>query len=249
MPGVNKLYSSWELIEMDLLVADIPEFVFPILVIIGFLVAAGIAIWIGMIYEKKRTEKIATVAEELGLLFSAEQNSALLNKLQIFAMFNKGRGRKMKNVMTAETESTSLAIFEYQYTTGSGKNSKTHQFTMAAMETPTLQLPQFTTRPEGFLDRIGSAMGFQDIDFDEHPEFSHAFVLQGENESAIREFFDTRMLDLFARNKGVHVDAHGSMLTYRKKGRQKPESIPDFMAEAYEFLNAFNDPDAKQKIT
>ncbi len=229
---------------MNLFGANLPEFVIPILLILTSLAVMGIIMWIAVRYEKKRTEKMATIAEELGLQFSAEQDNALLSKLQAFALFNKGRARKMKNVMTAETETTSLAIFEYQYTTGSGKNSHTHKFTMAAMETPTLQLPQFTTRPEGFLDGIGSAMGFQDIDFEEHSEFSDAFVLQGENETAIREFFDTRILDLFANHKGVHVDAQRSLLTYRRKGRQKPESIPDFMAEAYEFLNAFNEPEA-----
>ena len=214
-----------------------------VFIILGF-AFFGLVFWIGIVFEKKRTEKISGVAEELGLQFSAEENGPLLGKLQVFQMFNKGRARKMKNVMTAETDAASLAIFEYQYTTGSGKNSKTHRFTVAAMETPALQLPQFTTRPEGFLDRIGSAMGFQDIDFDEHPEFSDAFVLKGEDETAIRAFFDQRMLDLFANNKGVYVDADGSMLTYRKPGRQKPEAIPDFMAEAYEFLNAFSEPEA-----
>lgn len=216
----------------------------PFIFIIAGLAVFGVIFWIGTIYEKKRTEKVSAVADQLGLTFSPGEDHALLSKLQIFELFNKGRARKMKNVMTAETDTTSLGIFEYQYTTGSGKNSHTHKFTIAAMETPSLQLPQFTTRPEGFLDRIGSAMGFQDIDFDEHPEFSDAFVLKGENETAIRSFFDTRMLDLFASNKGIHVDAHGSLLTYRKKGRQKPEAIADFMAEAYEFLNAFNEPES-----
>ena len=216
----------------------------PFIFIIIALAVFGVIFWIGKVYEKKRTEKMASVAEELGLQFSPGQNHELLGKLQVFALFNKGRARKMTNVMFAETDTTSLAIFEYQYTVGGGKNSQTHRFTMAAMETPTLRLPQFTTRPEGFLDGIGSVIGLQDIDFDEHPEFSDAFVLKGENETAIRNFFDTRILDLFANHKGVHVDAHGSMLTYRTKGRQNPESIPTFMAEAYEFLNAFNEPES-----
>lgn len=216
------------------------QFVF---IILGFAIF-GLIFLAGLFFEKKRTEKISAVAEELGLEFSASENGPLLGKLQVFKMFNIGRARKMKNVMTAETDAASLAIFEYQYTTGGGKHSKTHKFTIAAMETPALQVPQFTTRPEGMFDRVGSAMGFQDIDFEEHPEFSDAFVLQGEDETAIRDFFDKRMLDLFANNRGVYVDADGSMLTYRKKGRQKPEAIPDFMAEAYEFLNAFREPEA-----
>ena len=209
-------------------------------------VIAGVAVWLTKRYEKKRTESLATVAEGLGMSFAADQNEALISKLRVFPVFNKGRAQKMKNVMMAETESTSLAIFEYQYTTGGGKNSQTHRFTIAAMESDDLQLPNFCVRPEGFFDRIGSAIGFQDIDFEEHPEFSDSFVLQGNDESAIRRYFDKRILDLFANNKGVLVDANENLLTYRKRGRQSPEAISDFMSEAYAFLNAFQDPNTTQ---
>jgi len=203
------------------------------------LVGVGIAVWVTKLYEKKRTETLAVVAEELGMVFSAEQDHQLLSALQAFPLFNKGRAREMKNVMTAETEDTKLAIFEYKYTTGGGKNSQTHKFTLAFMQRATLQLPHFTVRPEGFLDRMGSAMGFQDIDFEEHPEFSRSFVLQGENETAIRAFFDKRIKDLFVGKRDALVEAGGNMMTFRKKGRQSPEKIADFMGEAYEFLNAF----------
>ena len=53
----------------------------------------------------------------------------------------------MKNVMTAETELTTLTIFDYQYTTGGGKKSQTHSQTLVAMESAALQLPQFSVCP------------------------------------------------------------------------------------------------------
>jgi len=175
----------------------------------------------------------------LGLEFSAEQDHELLGKLQVLPVFNKGRRRELKNVLKAETEDTSLAIFDYQFTTGSGKNTTTHKFTAASMERPNMQLPHFIVRPEGFIDRIGSAMGFQDIDFEQHPAFSRMFVLQGENETAIRAFFDKRVMDLFVTRRDALVEAGGSMLTFRKKGRQSPDKMAEFMGEAYDFLNAF----------
>lgn len=190
-------------------------------------------------YENKRTESLKSVADELGMEFSIEEDSQLLSKLATFRTFTLGRNRSMKNVMKAETEDASLAIFEYSYRTGSGKNSTTVRFTVAAMEQSSFNFPAFSARPEGLMDRMGSALGFQDIDFDHHPEFSKAFVLKGENEVAIRNFFDTTILDVFVSKKDAYVEAGRGLITLRKHGRQKPEQIAEFMAEAYEFLNAF----------
>ena len=51
------------------------------------------------------------------------------------------------------------------------------------------QVPRFALTREGLLHRVGAALGFQDIDFDEDPEFSKRFVLKGDDEHAIREIF------------------------------------------------------------
>jgi len=56
----------------------------------------------------------------------------------------------MKNVMTAETEVSTLTIFDDQFTTGGGKHSQMHSHTIVAMELGALQLPQFSVRPAGF---------------------------------------------------------------------------------------------------
>jgi hypothetical protein len=211
-------------------------------VILGGIVVA-VAIWLMHRYEKKRTESMSNIAEELGLTFFPEGHPDLVSKLQLLPIFNKGRDRKMRNLMTAETEETQLAIFDYQYTTGGGKNQHTHKSTIASMIKDDLRLPHFSVRPEGFFDRVGAVVGFQDINFDDHPDFSRAYVLKGENEAAIRSFFTKDMLDLFASKKDVMVEAGGNVICFRRKGRQSPEQIADFMAECYEFMNAVGTPE------
>ena len=63
-------------------------------------------------YERKRTEAMAAAAAEIGLEFSADQDDALVEPLQVFALFTKGRSRKMRNLMIAETELATLTIFD-----------------------------------------------------------------------------------------------------------------------------------------
>ncbi len=210
-----------------------------VFVILGILAIIGVVLGLVYLYEKKRTESLTTVAADLGLDFSPTENDGLLEKMQIFSLFNKGHSRKIKNIMKAETEATNLMIFDYQYTTGHGKNQHTHQQTVVAMESNSLGLPKFSMRPEGFFSKIGAALGMQDIDFDDHPEFSKSFVLKGENEAAIRKFFDAKLLDFLAARKKSYIESAPGVFIFVHRGRKKPEQIKELMNDGYAVYAAF----------
>ena len=207
--------------------------------IAGGLAIAGVIIWVEYHFEKKRTEAMKAVAAEIGLHFSMTKDESLLAKLQSFSLFNKGHGRKMKNVMKAETEIAQLTIFDYRYKTGYGKHSHTHHHTVVALESGSLRIPEFTLRPEGLFDKIGSTLGFQDIDFKGHPEFSRMFVLKGKNEAAIRGYFDAEMLSMFTQRKGATIDSGPGVFIYLRGGRKNPEEIQGFMTEGFGVYKAF----------
>ena len=61
------------------------------------------------------------------------------------------------------------------------------------------------------LDSVGSMLGGQDIDFEEDNKFSNTFVLQGNDESEIRRFFNSKVRDAFVKN-------HKSGYCYESKG-------------------------------
>ncbi len=204
--------------------------VFWILVVVAFIVAI---VFLAKHFEKKRTESLMPVAESLGMEFSPDEDEHLLAAMQVFKRFNLGHSRKMRNVMKAETESAKLAIFDYRYTTGHGKNQTVHKQTVFAMQTNELKSPKFLLRPEGFLDKIGSMIGGQDIDFDSHPKFSKLFVLQGDSEEEVRRFFDAKLLEFFEQNEGLYVEAAtGAIIFFRGKQR-KPEEIRELMDQGY----------------
>ena len=101
------------------------------------------------------------------------------------------------------------------------------------MRSQHIETTQFLARPEGALDAIGSALGFQDIDFDHHPTFSSNFVLQGD-ESLIREAFNDQILDFFAQNKGLYSEGFGSTLIMCRKNRRiNPDQLKDQIELAY----------------
>ena len=101
--------------------------------------------------------------------------------------------------------------------------------------------------PEGFFARVGAMLGFQDIDFEENKQFSRAFVLKGEDEPAIRNFFDLESLDFFSQRTAIYLEGNADCFIYLEcKKREKilagrrmsPAEIRDFMAAGYEVYAA-----------
>jgi hypothetical protein len=211
------------------------EALIPFLIIGG--VAALVIAGIGYSYyaTKKRREAMMEATESMGLTFFPDGDEDLLERLSLFKLFNQGHSRKMKNLIQGDSGEVKIAIFDYHYTTGGGKNSQHHHQSIVALQSSQLICPDFTMRPEGMFDKIGSALGFQDIDFESHELFSRSFVLQGSNEEAIRSYFDQSVLDFFAAKPGISVEAQtGTLFFYRARKRIQPHEIKDNLAQAYE---------------
>ena len=68
----------------------------------------------------------------------------------------------------------------------------------------TVAIPQFTLDREGFLERVYAFAGFKDIPFKEHSDFSKRFFLLGEDEAAIKAFFNDDLIHFFESNPYYH---------------------------------------------
>ncbi|MBM82369.1 MAG: hypothetical protein CMJ78_17525, partial [Planctomycetaceae bacterium] len=194
-----------------------------------------------ILHERSLRDKLSQIADELGLEFLPDGDDALMSQLAGFHLFSQGRRRRMRNLMLGEANGLEVAIFDYRYeTTGSGKHSKTHKLSVICFTAQELDLPKFALRPEGLFHKIGSALGFQDIDFDSHPKFSSAYLLQGANESAIRELFNDEVLEFFDSSRKLCVEGHGDHLCFYRRGRRiAPEHVKDFMAEGFVIYKLF----------
>jgi hypothetical protein len=219
------------------------EFVIFILIFAGVAVLVIVGVVASYLYEKKRRETLQKVADELGLPFYPQGDPTLLVQLGKFNLFSQGRSRKIANVLHGDTEEIRLGIFDYQFTTGSGKNSTTWKQTVVYFEAANMNLPQFSMRPQGFFHMIGKVFGYQDIDFNTHPVFSKNFILQGPDVEGIRKLFRPELLALLEQKTGVSLEGQGSQLVfYRNNQRSKPEQIRTLMAEGFELFKQLRGP-------
>ena len=217
----------------------------PFLMIFGFLAFVGGLLYWSHVSNKRRTEAVRAQAEQMGLRFVDDPNSHASGQFQSFKLFSCGRGRKMSNLIEGDSGDVKISIFDYRFVTGSGKHSTTHLQTIIALQSEQLRCPEFTMRPEGFFDKIGSAMGFQDIDFDSHPTFSKMFVLKGPEEAAIRSYFAPTVLEFFENHPQDSIEARNdTMFFYRARKLRKPEELKELLSQAYEAYGVLTEANA-----
>src|SRR6266566_2232324 len=205
----------------------------PIAIILAILIA---------LYRKKKAKKRMQImqgaAAQLGWTFSAQAPWNYIPGLDRFSLFSQGNGKQIKNMMYGEASGTKAAVFDYIYTTGSGKSSSTHYQSVVYLEPANLNLPYFSLRPEGIMSKVYSAFGYQDIDFGQRPEFSRQYLLRGQDEQAIRRTFNDQLLAFYESYPGTSTDGGGNQLfVYRGGYRLQPQGIRPYVCLWFNGVN------------
>ncbi len=177
--------------------------------------------------KRARTAALRQTATQLGMEFSEKDEWGLRALLRDFELFNKGGRRRATNIMskTIGLLEEKINIFDYQYTISTGKSSVTHYQTVFFIQSKELGLPEMLIYPENFFHKIGSLFGMQDIDFEEWPEFSRKFLVQGD-EWGVRRLMSEELTKFFLVEKRWCLESLGFYLVfYRRKALVKPKSI------------------------
>lgn len=78
------------------------------------------------------------------------------------------------------------------------------------------KIPSFSMEKEGVLgiifDKVMSFKGYKNIDFETYPDFSKKFLLHGNDESEIREFFTEEIIRFFENNHLFNIESNGEAL-------------------------------------
>lgn len=212
-----------------------------LIIIIAWAFFIGLAVFL-IIYnkrkERERTQALQNLASTLGWSFAVDAPMNMIAGLERFTLFTQGRSRVFKNFMYGQAQGVKAAVFDFIYVTGSGKSQQTHYQTVIYLEPENVALPVFALRPETLFHRMLSALGYQDIDFGQRPEFSKQYILRGQNELAIRQAFDDRVLAFFEGYPGTCMDAGGNQLfLYRAGQRFPPHTIEGYVGLGLQALD------------
>jgi hypothetical protein len=207
------------------------ETIYLIAIAAAIVAAVVVAVMLVNRYERQRDAGFKRAVRRLGWQEAYGEATPPQEVIDFF-LFGRGRARRTKNLARGRPGKLDATLFDYSFTTGSGKHSHTHRQTVMVFELPGRTVPGFELRPEGVLDKIGAAFGYQDIDLENRPDFSKAYLLRGTDEAEIRRFFQDEIVHHFERHRGWSVEAAGTwVVVYRAGKRVKPDDLRAFVED------------------
>lgn len=189
-----------------------------------------------------RSQQLAEVAYKMGVHFTPEDDWGLFTLLRDFKLFKRGHSRVISNIMQSRDEllETDLRIFDYKYTISTNNSSRRFRQTVFFADSRKLGLPEFRMKPEQFIHKIGSLLGFEDINFENHPEFSHQYYLKSADEEYLRATMHDGILRFFSVEKGWHLEGVNYFLIfYRRNVLLPPERIQQFYMKGLQVFDLF----------
>ncbi|NQU26086.1 MAG: hypothetical protein HQ567_32775 [Candidatus Nealsonbacteria bacterium] len=187
---------------------------------------------------KRRTAAWQQAADALGLEFLGKEND-LLERFGHLRLLSVGLPGQFTNVVRGRTDDTEITIADFLYEVPRNERLNTYQQTVCILRSPQLQGPRCLVRPESRLgDLFGDLFCRQDIDFDDDPEFSAGYQLQGDDEEAVRAAFDapTRAWFVQRNRKRFCFEADGDTLLFHTGRRISPRQTQQLMQQALEIL-------------
>ena len=152
---------------------------FPVIIISFVLLMAALAVF-SFVRARQRRDALAAWAGQQGLKFARDNVRGFEVSFPAFNCLRHGENRYAFNVSEGVWYQRAVLAFDYHYETTStnskGETETSHYYFSAVIVESKVPLKPLLIRPEGFLDKIKSAFGFEDINF-ESAEFSRKFFV------------------------------------------------------------------------
>jgi len=99
-------------------------------------------------------------------------------------------------------------------------------------------VPDFTLGRESLLAKLIQSVGYSDIDFDDYPGFSEAYLLKGEKEAEIRKLFNDELITFLEINQGFNMESrNNNILIYKDKALMNRIEMEDAIEFTENFLS------------
>lgn len=232
-----------------------PKFVLVLLIVL-FVAGAVAAIVFGAKQARKRRDALAALAGRLGWRFNPAHDRGHDDRYRQFSIFRQGHSRSAYNTLEGEITIADrvyrgrMGDFTYKVTRSNGKTTSTttYRFSYLILHPPFAVLPELRIRPEGVLDKLAGALGFDDIDF-ESSEFSRRFHVKCSDKRFAYDVINPRMMEFLLASSGFVVEVDGGCCCLSDgRARWRPEAFemnlswlgrffehwPDFLLEQLE---------------
>jgi hypothetical protein len=223
--------------------------------IIGMALVIVIIVVLVYNYQKRRAsedEELRRIAVASGFTFQSTGDQALVDEILAFPLLSDRGPAGSKHtygitrVLSRETGGLTVFFFRLYHrvdipadeslpvTNESGHDVILFRFAGR-------RLPVFSLRPAQIGDKVSALFGRGTISFEHDPEFSKRYVLQGDDEAAVKALFSDRLREFFlALPESCTVECGGDRMACscrNVRSRIAPGTVRDFMLEGSRFLS------------
>ncbi len=176
-----------------------------LVVLAGILIVSLVltSIWWAAMQARKRREALAALADALRFSFDPDMNASFDERFQQFGLFQQGHTRRAYNTMRGTAvvggadHNVIMGDYKYTITSHNGKSTTNTTYHLSyVLVDIDLQTPELVIRKEHFFDKVGAALGFDDIDF-ESAEFSRKYAVKSTNKRFAWDLIDPLMIEWF----------------------------------------------------
>ncbi len=169
----------------------------PLIIVVGLLVAAGVA-YFAWQQGVKRREALHALAVTKGLTWTRHDHVGI-SANHPFKLWMAGDERKWENTISGALDGKPVLMFDYQYTEVSrdaeGKTQRTtYKFTCAVAPLDGAFTPGLQLSKESLFSRLKDATGFRDLEL-ESEAFNKRFEVGTRDRKFAVAFLDARMIN------------------------------------------------------
>jgi hypothetical protein len=202
----------------------------PVLIFVGVgVLLIGGVIW-ARISQRRRREALEAWGDARGLAFHPSNDYTIERHYPAFECLQRGRNRYARNILWGPCGAYWFVGFDYCYTTGSGKNQCTHNFSAVILDAG-MELKPLLVRPEGLLDKVAAVFGYGDIAF-ENAEFSSRFHVTAPDEQWAHEALPTETMEYLLSMPKFTIQMAGPLIAVHKDRAFRPKDFEDATAVA-----------------
>ncbi|MBM3178142.1 MAG: SulP family inorganic anion transporter [Bacteroidetes bacterium] len=141
-----------------------------------------------------------------------------LKKFKDFPITTGNRLLFEENIMTAHRDWGRIEISDIGLTEGVRQEQREGVVTVLELTELDVQVPDFSLEPESLWSKFSELTFGKDVDFGDQPGFSKKYYLRGQDELAVRKFFNSELRDFLENREEVHLECHRNrILLYKRR--------------------------------
>jgi len=203
------------------------------------LTLAVVLILVSYIRQRMRDASLESTAKKMGFEFSASGRSTTLPGHEKFDLFHRGSNRRVSNKLWKTVNGSDFSLFVFAYREVGGNENNRHK-TVLSVKSPRLDAPVLCLKPKLKRLMMVPDLGQYDSGFETSSALSKSYVLNGNDEVKVREFFNACAVKYFEANPDFYLEMRGDTFVFYNSSRKSDSrDVEKLYAQGREILSIF----------